>query len=46
VKERAAESGAAAEGDVLVGASIAEQMRILPGAWCLGSSSLIASHIL
>jgi len=32
VKERAAELGAAAEGDALAGASIAEQMRMLPGA--------------
>ena len=32
VKERAAEPGAAAEGDTLAGASIAEWMRMLPGA--------------
>jgi len=46
VKEHAAELGAAAEGDALAGASIAERMRMLPGAWRLGSSFLITSHIL
>ena len=43
VKERAVEPGTAAEGDALAGASTAEQMRMLPGAWRPGSSSLIAT---
>ena len=42
VKERAAELVAAAEGDVWVGASTAERMRTLPGAWVL---HLGASHM-
>ena len=33
VKECAAEAATAAEGDVQVGASTAERMRRLPGAW-------------
>jgi len=46
VKECAAEPAAAAEGDALAGASTAERMRMLPGAWrCPGSSLLMASHI-
>ena len=32
--------------DALAGASIAERMCMLPGAWRPGSLSLIASHIL
>jgi len=46
VKECAVEPGAAVEGDALAGASIVERMHMLPSAWCPGSSSLIASHIL
>ena len=46
VKERAAEPVAAAEGDVQAGASMAERMRTLPGAWrCPGSSLLLVGHI-
>ena len=38
VKERAAELATAVEGDALAGASTAERMRMLPGAWrCPGS---------
>ena len=42
VKERAAELVAAAEGDVRAGASTAERMCMLPGAWVL---HLEASHM-
>jgi len=42
LKERAAEPVAAAEGDARAGASIAERMRTLPGAWVL---HLEASHM-
>ena len=46
VKERAAELVAAAEGDMLAGARIAERMCMLLGAWrCLGSSLLSVGHI-
>ena len=46
VKECAAEPATVAEGDMLPGASTAEHMRMVPGAWqCLGSSLLITSHI-
>jgi len=46
VKECAAELAAAVEGDMWAGASIAEQMRTLLGAWrCLGSSFLLVGHI-
>ena len=46
VKERAAEPAAAAEGDAQVGASTAERMCTLPGAWrCLGLSLLLVGHI-
>jgi len=38
VKERAAEPATVAEGDALAGASTAERMHMLPGAWrCPGS---------
>jgi len=46
VKEHAVEPATVVEGDTLLGASTAECMHMLPGAWrCPGSLLLITSHI-
>jgi len=46
LKECAVESVTAVEGDTQAGASTAEWMRTLPGAWrCLGSLLLLVGHI-